>query len=476
MSYRNPKNTYVSSQPAFAKMQQDFTQAAATIGSKIAAERKRGEELAAKGRAGSQAYITQAAEYNSVGNQATQGAVGNLFKDSGKRVGELIRMTQGANPQCAKDNNCEVLQEELSQLQKGPGLVKDFIENLSDQLDYEDIKNFDAGQNASGVLASNILAGKSGFNEADGYSYSLQKGEGGSYDIVFKSDKEEFYNPETGEYSKELSLNSAAFSDMAHNKKSYFASTPTVAGQVSSILGDAGGAGIYNYDKDGKKSGTYDVSNFLEDPGERSSYEVSRSTKEGGQDTLYGVVSIDKLKNDNRIMGAIASQLKLFTGDVNSDIAGEDDGEARSFYNMVLRNQSDLNSFDVNLMKSTLTDVGTDLTDLGDDEVRKLFNDTMEVFDEDGKTAEWDPHKDLTPQQKRLFNALYTNHMLGQIRDEMMNDFESRRITLNPDFSQSDAQNFVNQNLDLGVDPEDEYPSSAGWQTDNPPIGDPRYT
>ena len=57
--------------------------------------------------------------------------------------------------------------------------------------------------------------------------------------------------------------------------------------------------------------------------------------------------------------------------------------------------------------------------------------------------------------------------MLGQIRDEMMNDFESRRITLNPDFSQSDAQNFVNQNLDLGVDPEDEYPTSAGWQTDN---------
>ena len=57
MSYRNPKNTYVSSQPAFERMQQQFTQAAATIGSKIEAERKRGEELAAKGREGSQAYI-----------------------------------------------------------------------------------------------------------------------------------------------------------------------------------------------------------------------------------------------------------------------------------------------------------------------------------------------------------------------------------------------------------------------------------
>lgn len=441
MSYRNPKNTYVSSQPAFERMQQQFTQAAATIGSKIEAERKRGEELAAKGREGSQAYITQAAEYNSVGNQATQGAVGNLFKDSGKRVGEIIRMTQGANPQCKKDGNCEVLQEELAQLQKGPGLVKDFIENLSDQLDYESIKNFDAGQNASGVLASNILAGKSGFNEANGYSYSLQKSEGGSYDIVFKSDKEEFYNPETGEYSKELTLNSAAFADMAHNKKSYFASTPTVPGQISSILGDAGGAGIYKYDKDGNRSGTYDVSKFLEDPRLATSYEISPSNKEGTADTYYGVVSLDKLKGDNRIMGAIASQLELFTGDVNSDIAGEDDGEARSFYNMVLRNQTDLNSFDVNLMKSTLTDVGTDLTDLGDDEVRKLFNETMEVFDENGKTAQWDPHKNLTPKQKRLFNALYTNHMLGQIRDEMMNDFESRKLRINPDTSK-----FINPN------------------------------
>jgi len=41
MSYRNPKNTYVSSQPAFARMQQDFTQAAATIGSKIEDRKKK---------------------------------------------------------------------------------------------------------------------------------------------------------------------------------------------------------------------------------------------------------------------------------------------------------------------------------------------------------------------------------------------------------------------------------------------------
>jgi hypothetical protein len=140
-------------------------------------------------------------------------------------------------------------------------------------------------------------------------------------------------------------------------------------------------------------------------------------------------------------MGAIASQLEGFTGDVNSDIAGEDDGEARSFYDMVLRNQSDLNSFDVDLMKSTLTDVGTDITDLGDDEVKKLFTETMEVFDENGKTAQWDPYKSLTTTQKKLFNALYTNFALGKIRDEMMNDFESRKLRINPDTSK-----FINPN------------------------------
>jgi len=136
-------------------------------------------------------------------------------------------------------------------------------------------------------------------------------------------------------------------------------------------------------------------------------------------------------------MGAIASQLELFTGDVNNDIAGEDDGEARSFYNMVLRNQTDLNSFDVNLMKSTLSDYAKnldedetfpDITNMEDGEIRKLFNTTMNVFDENGKTAEWDPHKNLNEKQKRVFNALYTNHMLGQIKDEMMNDFESRKV------------------------------------------------
>ena len=473
MSYTSPKYTYVSSQPAYERMQQQFTQAASTIASKIETERKRGEELAAKGRAGSQAYINKAAEYNSVGNQATQGAVTKLFEGTGKRVGELIRLTQGTNPQCTTDGNCEELQAELAELQKGPATVKDFITNLSDQLDYEDILNFDEGQNSNGVLASNILGGKSGFNEANGYSYELVNAGGGSYDIVFKSDKDEFYNPDTGEYSNEFKLNSAAFADMAHNEKSYFASTPTADQQKQEILGEAGGAGIYKYDKDGNKTGTYDVKNYLKDPGARSSYEVSKSNKEGVADTLYGVVDMDKLKADTRIMGAISAQLKNFTGNVNDDIAGIDDGEARAFFNKVLSNQTDMNSFDVELMRSTLSDYGKNLpegttlpdtTDMEDDEIRELFNKTMGVFDENGKQSKFGYREDLSVGQKHLFNALYTNYMLGQIRDEMMQDFDSRRIALNPDFKQDDETNFLNQqnflqNSDDPPGPDDEYPA-----------------
>lgn len=434
MSYTSPRYTYVSSQPAYEKMQEQFTSAA----SKIATERKRGEANAAKGREGSQAYINKAAEYNSVGNQTTQGAVGKLFEGTGKRVGELIRMTQGTNPQCEKDGNCDVLQTELAELQKGPGLVKNFIENLSDQLDYSNLNNFDAGQNSNGVIASNILSGKSGFNSADGYTYSLEKGEGGSYDIIFKSDEAEFYNPDTGEYSNEFSLNSAAFADMAHNNKSYFAETPTADSQIQAVLGEAGGAGIYKYDEKGNRTGSYDISKFLADPNNLTSYEISKSNKEGVADTFYGVVDIDKLKADNRIMGAIASQLEGFIGNVNDDIAGADDGAARAFYNKVLSKQTDLNTYDIGMMKNTMAEFykgEKNIDDMEDDEIRKVFGETMEIFDENGERSAFGYRENLTPKQKKLFSSLYTQHMLSEIQKDMMNDFESRKLRINPDIS-----------------------------------------
>ena len=139
-----------------------------------------------------------------------------------------------------------------------------------------------------------------------------------------------------------------------------------------------------------------------------------------------GIVDIGKLKADTRIMGAIADQLQGFTGDVNSDIAGEDDGQARAFYNQVLSKRTNMNTFDMDLIKSTMTDLGKDLTDLGDEDIRKMFNEEMEVFDDKKNTKKFGYTQNLTTKQKKLFNALYTSHMLGQVRNVMMEDNNSR--------------------------------------------------
>ena len=120
MSYTSPKYTYVSQQPAFDKLQKDIVGAAADIAKKkqdhIDAERKKGEEIDALGRSASQSYIIDKAGYNDVGNQVTKGAVGELFAGTGKRVGEITRLTSGANPQCKIDGNCNELYEELAAL------------------------------------------------------------------------------------------------------------------------------------------------------------------------------------------------------------------------------------------------------------------------------------------------------------------------------------------------------------------------
>jgi len=430
MSYTSPKYTYISQQPAFNKLQQDITGAAANIAKKkqdhIDAERKKGEEIDALGRSASQSYINSKAEYNDVGNQVTKGAVGELFEGTGKRVGEITRLTSGANPQCKIDNNCDVLYEELAALKQGPKQVQAFIGQLSDQLDYQNIRNFDPGQNSRGQLASNILGGKGSFNEKNGYKYSLKKGEGNSYDIVFeytgKDPKGGFLNPKTGEYESTYPLNSASFADYEANGTSFFTDTPSESDLTQDILGETG-AGIYSY-KDGVSSGKYDIKNYMKDTSLENQEPIYNEKNEliGRK----GIVDISKLKADTRIMGAIADQLQGFTGDINSDIAGEDDGQARAFYNQVLSKRTNMNTFDMDLIKSTMTDLGKDLTDLGDEDIRKMFNEEMEVFDDKKNTKKFGYTQNLTTKQKKLFNALYTSHMLGQVRNVMMEDNNSR--------------------------------------------------
>ena len=54
--------------------------------------------------------------------------------------------TEGPDPQCEIDGNCDELYAELAMLNRGPEDVKNFTENMLAELNYKDIKKFDETQ------------------------------------------------------------------------------------------------------------------------------------------------------------------------------------------------------------------------------------------------------------------------------------------------------------------------------------------
>ena len=190
MSYRNPKYTYVSSQPAFKAMQDSIVASGREIADrkrkKIEQERKDGDKTWALGQGATQNYLNNTLDTNTIGSQDTKGAVGRLFEGTGAKVGELTRLTSGPSAQCRADGNCDELMKELAELQSGPGIVKKFITNLTSQLDTDGFLNFDNGQNSRALKAGAILQGTSKLNEADGYTYDLVRNDDNTYDIKFK--------------------------------------------------------------------------------------------------------------------------------------------------------------------------------------------------------------------------------------------------------------------------------------------------
>ena len=214
MSYRNPKYTYVSQQPAFSQMQQDITGAAKTIADKKAkaleAEKKKGELISKLSSTASAKHVrdTLGASPDDFTDYG-RGVVENYFKGSGKKVGELTIATQGPNAKCKVDGNCEELQLELAKLQEKPKQVKSMLETLVSELDWQSIENFDESQNPELMAVSSIMQGIGEFAK-EPYGYEMRDGAGGSIDIVFKGPESMFPgddNNNPGEYiinSKEL--------------------------------------------------------------------------------------------------------------------------------------------------------------------------------------------------------------------------------------------------------------------------------
>ena len=362
MSYTSPKYTYISSQPAFDRLQQDVTGAAKTIADKkaLAAKEKKAEDerqrkinesRLALGRGATQKYLNSVVQ-NSTGGEFEKGAISEYFKGTGKRVGELTMATQGSNPQCEIDGNCDELMEELSRLQALPGQVKTLTENMLDQLDYSDIKNIDPNQPGNYFLAANILKGATGSDPASGYSYSLKTNEKGGTDWVFSFDeakaRESFKDAQPPMSEEEINeqieamkfdggatefaINSEGLESASRNGGSLFVDTPVISSEINEVLADTQLFQGIKFDDNGNLvpgTGDFDIERFTKGYRAYTDYD-----KDGGEIQMYeAVVDKDKIAND----AAFNTQIKR---KIEEYLKPENSGQMTALWNMTLSGHS----------------------------------------------------------------------------------------------------------------------------------------
>ena len=362
MSYTSPKYTYISSQPAFDRLQQDVTGAAKTIADKkaLAAKEKKAEDdrqrkinesRLALGRGATQKYLNSVVQ-NSTGGEFEKGAISEYFKGTGKKVGELTMRTQGSNPQCEIDKTCDADMAELARLQALPGQVKILTENMLDQLDYSDIKNIDPNQPGNYFLAANILKGATGSDPASGYSYSLRTNEKGGTDWVFSFDeakaRESFKDAEPPMSEEEINeqieamkfdggktefaINSEGLDSASRNGGSLFVDTPQMSEEVNEVLADTQLFQGIKFDDNGNLvpgTGDFDIERFTKGYRPYTDYD-----KDGGEIQMYeAVVDKDKIAND----AAFNTQIKR---KIDEYLKPENSGKMTALWNMTLSGHS----------------------------------------------------------------------------------------------------------------------------------------
>lgn len=361
MSYTSPKYTYISSQPAFDRLQQTVSGAVKTIADKkaLAAKEKKAEEdrqrqinesRLALGRGATQKYLNDVVQ-NSTGGEFEKGAIQKYFEGTGKKVGNLTMRTQGPNPQCEIDGTCEADMAELARLQGLPGQVKTLTENMLDQLDYSDIKNIDPNQPGNYFLAANILKGATGADPNSGYSYELETSEDGkSVNWVFKFDeakaRESF--KDSGMTEEEInnqieamkfdggatsfSINSGGLESATRNGGSLFVDTPQMSSEVNEVLADTQLFQGIKFDDNGNLvpgTGDFDIERFTK--GYRAYIDYD---KDGGEIQMYeAVVDKDKIANDSAFNTQIKRKIEEYLKPENS-------GEMTALWNMTLSGHS----------------------------------------------------------------------------------------------------------------------------------------
>tara|TARA_R110000796_G_scaffold114534_1_gene226227 strand:- start:6451 stop:7740 length:1290 start_codon:yes stop_codon:yes gene_type:complete len=391
MSYRNPKNTYVSSQPAFNNLTNTIVGAAQSVADKkskfLEDEKIKGEKLAMAGQGASSKYIRDSIGSNDVGDQNQRGAVAAYFKGKGKQVAELKMATTGVNRKCEVDGNCEELEGRLANLQNGPVVIKGFMENILDQLDYKDIKNFDASQNPDLIAAANIMSGSTGFNEDQGYSYKIEDAGDGSYNLIFKGEAFE---------GGEKTINSAQLENITREGGSLFETTQNASDQQNDVMQNTEIIKNASYDEKSGAflgGGSFEAADFVKIPPTKDDY-ISSQDPKTGIITTRGVFDENIVKK--RIKGGVAQALESNFG-LGESNNKPNDGQIRTYWNKVLSNKdwakNSINSYD----EQELRDV------FGDDEssVEQLKTRWGDVF------TNWTTKDNLSKDQIIVFKEMY---------------------------------------------------------------------
>ena len=427
MSYRNPKYTYISSQPAFSKMSDDIVKSAGDLADRtreaIEKEKKAGEKQWELGQGATQDYITNSLSSNNVGGEDTRGAVTRLFQGTGAKVGELTRLTRGPNPQCKTDGNCDELMLELGILNQGPEKVKNFITNLSSQLGTKDFRNFDKSQNSRAQQMGNILSGTNKMNPANGYTYDFKINEDGtSYDIIAKYDGDDkeggFFNPipAPGKYENSYVMNSAAMQDLQTNDGSVFIKTPNDGDLTNSVIQSSGVFVGATYDDKGvRKGGEYDINNFAKKDAEGNIITFAQTIGAGkdARSFNFGVIDEELIRTNKGFNNSIDEQLNNYVGD------GGQDGEARTYWNMVLSRGATGNEFDEELASKVFNIGKADEDKFSVEELKTQWGEVM---------TNWSDHLPLSDAQKEIFKKVYREKRYSDIKLELERDEESRKV------------------------------------------------
>jgi len=322
--------------------------------------------------------------------------------------------TQGTNPQCEIDNNCDELMAELARLEALPAQVKELTENMLDQLDYSDIKNIDPNQPGNFFLAANILKGAVGTDPDSGYSYSLRTSDTGSTDWVFTFDEakaresfkdsgmteEEINNQieamKFDDGATEFVINSEGLETAARNGGSVFVDTPQMSSEVNEVLADTQLFQGIKFDDNGNLvpgSGDFDIERFTK--GYRPYTEYG---PKGEEIQMYeAVVDKDKIANDPAFNTQIERKIKEYLKPENS-------GQMTALWNMTLSGNS---------------------YDWDENEIAK----EMGFETPEDMRASWD-YGDITPQMQQVFAKYYKQYMVDDVAATMnSSSFQAYRRT-----------------------------------------------